>query len=45
MLSDTEYEEPDKHDGKGGRIKANKQYSYSAQDVGQSRLPSGTQKE
>ena len=44
MLSDTEYEEPDKHDGKGGRIKSNKQYSYGAQDVGQSRLPSGTQK-
>jgi hypothetical protein len=45
MLSDTEYKEPDKHDGKTWRIKSDEQYAKSAQNIGQSRLPSGTQKE
>jgi hypothetical protein len=44
MLSDTEYEEPNKHYGKTWRIKSNEQYAKSAQNVRQSRLPSGTQK-
>jgi hypothetical protein len=44
MLSDTEYKEPDKHDGKTGRKKSDEQYAKGAQYIGQSRLPSGTQK-
>jgi hypothetical protein len=44
MLSDTEYEQPNKHYGKTWRIKSNEQYAKGAQNVGQSSLPSGTQK-
>jgi hypothetical protein len=44
MLSDTEHEEPDKHYGKTWRIKSNEQYAKGTQNVGHSRLPSGTQK-
>jgi hypothetical protein len=44
MLSGTEYEEPNKHYGKTWRKKSDEQYAKGAQNVGQSRLPSGTQK-
>ena len=45
MLPDAENKKPDQHHGKGWRIKSNKQDAYRAQDIGQSGLPPGTQKE
>jgi hypothetical protein len=42
MLSNTEDEEPDKHYGKSGRIKSNKQYPDRAQNISYKRLSSGT---
>jgi hypothetical protein len=44
MLSDTEYEEPDKHYGKSGRIKSNKQYPDGTQNVSYKCLSPRTQK-